>query len=375
MNRRAFLKLSFSLGSMAALAAACGGQQATAPSGESAPTTAPAEEALARSISWYNWGEYVAESVLEKFKQEFGVTVNVDVYGSNEEMEAKFKAGGNPGYDLITPSDYMVAKMIAGGLLEKINFNNIPNFALIDESHKNTYFDPTNEYSVAYNWGTTGFVYDKTRVPEPITSWQQVMNWPDSLRGKLGLLDDIRETLAMALRVLGYSGNSDKPEEINAARDALIALKRRANFTLADSPGTRASLVSGDLVGGMAYTTDYVLGKRENPNLVGVLPDPVSTIWQDNLCIPKGARHKATAEAFINFLCRPDVAAENANAIGLGTPNKAALQQGLIDPELTNDPVVYPDVKAMGNKLEYLRKGSPEVDELYQRAFDEVKSA
>jgi len=367
--------MTFGLGSMAALAAACGGQQAPAPASESSPTTAPAQPALAKSINWYNWGEYIAESVLEKFKQEFGVTVNVDVYGSNEEMEAKFKAGGNPGYDLITPSDYMVAKMIASDMLEKINFNNVPNFALVDDAYKNTYFDPTNEYSVAYNQGATPFVYDKTRLPEPITHWRQVMEWPDSLRGKLGLLDDIRETMAMALRVLGYSGNTENPEEINAARDALIALKRRANFTLTDSPSIRASLVAGDLFGALAYTTDYIQGKRENPNLVAVLPDPMSTIWQDNLCIPKGARNKETAEAFINFLCRPDIAAENANEIGMGTPVKAALQQGLIDADLASDPVVYPNVEAMRDKLEYLRKGSPKMDELYQRAFDEVKSA
>ncbi|MCS6773997.1 MAG: spermidine/putrescine ABC transporter substrate-binding protein [Anaerolineae bacterium] len=375
MNRRAFLRLSFGLGSMAALSAACGGQQTPAPVGESAPTTAPAAEGLARQLNWYTWGGYSSDAVLDKFRQEFGVTVNVETYGSNEEMEAKFKAGGNPGYDLITPSDYMVAKMIAAGMLEKINFNNIPNFAFIDPGHKKTYFDPTDEYSVAYNWGTTGFAYNKTRVEAPIDNWKQVMQWPDALKNRLGLLDDIRETMAMALRTLGFSGNTENPDEVNAARDALVALKRRVNFALLDSPGMKTSLVAGDLVGAMIYANDAVMARNENPDIVYVIPGDVSSVWQDNLCIPKGVPSKVTAEAFINFLCRPDIAALNANDIGLSTPNAEALRQGLIDPKLASDKAIYPDVQAMGNKLEYLRKGSPKMDELYQRAFDEVRSA
>ncbi len=382
MNRRAFLRLGLGLSGATALMAACGGG-ATTP----APTTAPAADGpapqsgsadagkLAREMSWYTWGGYVADGVIDKFKQEFGVTVKIDTYSSNEEMEAKFKAGGNPGYDLITPSDYMVSKLIAAGLLEKLNFGNIPNFQYIDAGHKNLYFDPTNEYSVAYNWGCTGFAYNKTKVTEPITNWKQVMNWPDALRGKLGMIDDVRELLAVGLRVLGYSGNASDPKEINAARDALIELKRRANYTLTDSPNAATNLVAGDIFATQIYTNDAVVARSENPDLVYVIPGDVSTVWQDNLCVPKGAPSQYTAEVFINFLCRTDIAAENANEIGLATPSAEALRQGLIAKELVEDKAVYPDVAAMGDALEFLRKGNPEVDELYQRAFDEIKAA
>jgi spermidine/putrescine transport system substrate-binding protein len=381
MNRRAFLRMALGLGSTTALMAACGGGPAapsstTAPaSGETAPTTGADTAKLARELSWYTWGGYVSDNVIAKFKEEFGVTVKIDTYGSNEEMEAKFKAGGNPGYDLITPSDYMVSKLIAAGLIEKLNFDNIPNFKLIDDGHKKLYFDPTNEYSVAYNWGCTGFAYDKTKLPEPITNWKQVMNWPDSLRGKLGMIDDVRELLAVGLRVLGYSGNATDPAEINAARDALIELKRRANYTLTDSPNAATNLVAGDIFGSKIYTNDAVVARSENPNLVYVIPGDVSTVWQDNLCVPKGAPSQYTAEVFINFLCRPDISAQNANEIGLATPNAEALRQGMIAKELVEDKAVYPDVAAMGDALEFLRKGNPEVDELYQRAFDEIKAA
>lgn len=381
MNRRTFLRLGLGLSGATALMAACGG--ATAP----APTIAPAADKPApqpgsadagnpaKEISWYTWGGYVADSVIDKFKQEFGVTVKIDIYSSNEEMEAKFKAGGNPGYDLITPSDYMVSKLIAAGLLEKLNFGNIPNFQYIDAGHKNLYFDPTNEYSVAYNWGCTGFAYNKTKVTEPITNWKQVMNWPDALKGKLGMLDDVRELLAVGLRVLGYSGNASDPKEINAARDALIELKRRTNYTLTDSPNAATNLVAGDTFAAQIYTNDAVTARSENPDLVYVIPGDVSTVWQDNLCVPKGAPSQYTAEVFINFLCRTDIAAENANEVGLATPSAEALRQGLIAKELVEDKAVYPDVAAMGDALEFLRKGNPEVDELYQRAFDEIKAA
>jgi spermidine/putrescine transport system substrate-binding protein len=356
--------------------AACGGAPASPqPQGDQTPTTNTAPESLAKELTWYNWGNYIADSVLEKFKAEFGVTVKVDVYGSNEEMEAKFKAGGNPGYGLITPSDYMVSKMIAADLLEKINFDRISNFKHIDDSHKRLYFDPTNEYSVAYNWGCTGFAYDKTKLPEPITNWKQVTNWPEALRGKLGMLDDVRELLAVGLRVLGYSGNATDPAEINAARDLLINLKRQANYTLTDSPSAATNIVAGDVFATQIYTNDAVNARRENPNVVYFIPGDVSTIWQDNLCVPKGAPSRYTAEVFIDFLCRPEIAAENANEIGLGTPNVTALKQGLIAPELAEDKAVYPDVAALGNALEFLKKGDPQVDELYQRAFDEIKTA
>jgi len=376
MNRRKFLRLSLGLTGSTALMAACGSAPTPSPTqGEATPTTNTPSEALARELSWYNWGSYVADSVLEKFKAEFGVTVKVDVYSSNEEMEAKFKAGGNPGYDLITPSDYMVSKMIAADLVGKINFDRIPNFKNIGDSHKRLYFDPTNEYSIAYNWGCTGFAYDKTKLPEPITNWKQVINWPEALRGKLGMLDDVRELLAVGLRVLGYSGNAIEPTEINAARDLLIDLKRRANYALTDSPNAATNVVAGDIFASQIYTSDAVTARSENPNLVYVIPGDVSTVWQDNFCVPKGAPSQYTAEVFIDFMCRPEIAAENANEIGLGTPNAIALQQGLIAPELANDKAVYPDVAAMGNALEFLKKGDPQVDERYQRAFDEIKTA
>lgn len=389
MNRRHFLKFgigTIGLGAASGMLAACGAPAAPAgaPAAEAKPTEAPQAESsaagvdrskLTAELSWYTWGGYTSDDVLAKFKEEFGVTVKIDTYGSNEEMEAKFRAGGNPGYDLITPSDYMVARMASAGMLQKIDFAVTPNFANIDPGHKGLYFDPQNEYSVAYNWGTTGLAYDKTKVKEPITSWKQVMAWPAELTGKLGLLDDMRELLGMGLRFKGFSGNTAKAEEIEAAKQALIELKKSANYTLTDSPSAQTNLVAGDSVASMIYTNDAVIGRGQNPNLVYVIPGDVSTVWQDNLCVPTGAPSKYTAEVLIDFLCRPDIAGQCANEIGLSTPNAETVKQGLIDKALTGDKAVYPDIIALGAALDYLRRGDPAADELYQRAFDEIKSA
>jgi spermidine/putrescine transport system substrate-binding protein len=372
--------------------AACGGQAAqptTAPAPAAEATTASGEAPapvassgecpgdktkLAGEMSWYTWGNYVSEDVLKKFTDACGVTVKVDVYGSNEEMEAKFKAGGNPGYDLITPSDYMVAKMAAANLLDKIDFANIPNFANIDPGHKGLYFDPNNEYSVAYNWGTTGIAYDKTKVSEPITNWTQIMEPGEGLQNKISLLDDVRESLGMALRFKGFSANSSSGEEINAARDALIAQKQFVK-AYSDSPTAATNLVAGDVIAAMIYTNDANVAASQNPNIVYVIPGNVSTVWQDNMAIPAGAPSKYTAEVFINFMLQPDISAQNTNEMGLNSPNAEVIRLGLLDKALTSNPAIYPDIVAMGDALEYLRKGDPKVDELYQRAWDEVKTA
>lgn len=393
-------KMSMMAMAAAFVLAACGGQAAqptaapaatgaSADNAEAAATTAPAaggdasaaagecpgdKSKLASELSWYTWGNYVSDDVMKRFAEVCGVNVKVDVYSSNEEMEAKFKAGGNPGYDLITPSDYMVAKMAAAGMLEKIDFNNVPNYANVDAGHKGLYFDPSNEYSVAYNWGTTGIAYDKTKVTEPITNWKQIMEPSAELQGKIGMLDDMRELLGMALRYKGFSANTSNPDEINAARDALIAQKKYAT-NYSDSPTNSTNLVAGDVIAAMIYTNDANVARDQNPNIEYVIPEPVSTVWQDNMAIPTGAPSKYTAEVFMNFMLDPQNSADNANGVGLTTPNAEALKLGLISEALRNNPTVYPNVQALGNKLEYLRKGDPKVDELYQRAFDEVKAA
>ena len=388
LTRRKFLMLT--AGSVGLLAA-CGGNATTAPAKptDAAPakpaesaTTAPAASSngevdkskLAKELSLWTFGNYLSEAVMKKFKDEFGVSIKYDTFSANEEAEAKFKAGGNPGYDVLMISDYMVSKFVAQGMLEPLDKAIVVNTKNIDPSLASLYYDKDNTYSAGYFWGTTGLAYESTKVKEPITSWKQVMEPADDIKGKIGMLDDMRELLGAALRYKGFSANATKPEEIDTAKQVLIAQKKSVKV-YADSPTGSTNLSSGDVIVAMMYTNDALLAIRNNPNIKYVIPADVSTVWQDNMVIPKGAPNVYTAQVFINFMLRPDIGALNANDVGSGTPNAEAIKQGLIDKTLTSDPTIYPDLKLLGNKVEWLVKGDPKVDELYQRAFDEVKNS
>jgi len=404
LTRRKFLLLAATAGS-AGLLAACGGggntgssaaPAATKPAADAAPTQAPAAPAaeatkapatdagaagaevdkskLAKELALWTFGNYLSEEVVKKFKDEFGVSLKYDTFSANEEAEAKFKAGGNPGYDVLIISDYMVSKFAGQNLLEPLDKAIVTNMKNIDPGLQGLYYDKNNEYSAGYFWGTTGVAYESSKVKEPITSWKQVMEPSDDIKGKIGMLDDMRELLGVGLRYKGFSANTSKPEEIEAAKKALIDQKKSVKV-YADSPTSSTNLSSGDVIVTMIYTNDAMLAIRNNPNIKYVIPADVSTVWQDNMVIPKGAPSVYTAQVFINFMLRPDIAAQNANDVGSGSPNAEAVKQGLIDKALTSDPTIYPDIKGLGNKVEWLVKGDPAVDELYQRAFDEIKNS
>jgi spermidine/putrescine transport system substrate-binding protein len=326
---------------------------------------------LAPELMMFSWSDYVAQDVLDKFQQEYGVKVVIDNYDTNEALFAKFQAGGNPGYDLIVPSDYMVEKMIAAGMLDKIDFNNVPNIKNLDPAHHKLYFDPTGEYSVAYFWGTTGLAYDSAALGRDITSWKDVFEPADDIKGKIGMIDDERETLGAALRYKGYSANSTDEAQVNEAKALLLAQKPdvKGYYSSMDS---RTNLVSGDVLVAMMFTGDAIAAQKDKPSIKYVIPDGVTTIWQDNLAIPTGAKNKYTAEVFINFLLRPDIAAINANTLAFPTPNAAALKQGLIDQKWLTDKNISPDLAALGNKLEFLTRGDAKAQALYDRAWTEV---
>jgi spermidine/putrescine transport system substrate-binding protein len=358
-------------GTTSATTEATGTVAATAAPSATGAGTEVDKSKLVPELSMYNWSDYIAQEVLDKFQEEYGVKVVVDNFDSNEALFAKFQAGGNPGYDLIVPSDYMVEKMIAAGMLEKIDMNNVPNIKNLDPAHYKLYFDPTGEYSVAYFWGTTGLAYDSQALGRDITSWKEIFEPPDDLKGKIGMIDDQRESLGAALRYKGHSANSTEAAQIEEAKNVLLEQKKdvKGYYSSVDN---RNNLVSGDVVVAMIYTGDAIVAGREKPSIKYILPEGVTTVWQDNLTIPKGGKSKYTAEVFINFLLRPDIAAVNANKLAFPTPNGEALKQDLIDKDLLNNKAIYPDLQAMGNKLEFLQRGDAKAQALYDRAWTEV---
>ena len=328
---------------------------------------------LAKELNLYSWDGYFDTAVLADFKTEYGVKVNLETYDSNETMYNKFKAGGNPGYDIVVPSDYMVEIMAREGMLEKIDYANVPNIAYVDPGHRSLYFDPNNEYSIAHNWGTTGIAYDSAKVPS-LTSWKEIFEPSAALKGKIGMLDDPREPMAAALRFLGFKGSTENMDELAKARDLLLTQKDSvASYKF--SSDYKKDLVDGSVDVAMMYSNDAVIAAKDKPTIKYIIPEGVTSIWQDNLAIPTGVKSKYTAEVFINYMLRPAVAAKNANALGMSTSNLGVMQQNLVDPKLLADKNVYPDIASLekAGTLEWLyRFQNQKITDGYQEAYDMV---
>jgi spermidine/putrescine transport system substrate-binding protein len=291
---------------------------------------------LDTELFFYNWGDYIDEEILEDFKNEFGVTVNLDTYDTNEDMLAKIRPG-NSGYDVIVPSDYAVDILIKEGLVAKLDKANIPNIGNLDPSYMNLYYDPGNEYSVPYFVGVTGIAYNKTVITTPPDTWAALFD-PARLepyKGKVSMLDDERESIGAALIYLGTSINDTDPanlakaEELLQAQKPLLAAYNSSDFNrkLAAEEVVIAHAWNGSA--GQAYTgLDDFPG---NPDIGFVVPKEGGAIWQDNLMIVGDTSRKYTAEVFINYLLDAEVGAKNTDYILYGTPNVEAAK--LIAPE------------------------------------------
>ncbi len=282
-----------------------------------------------------NWGDYIDEALLTQFEEETGIQVNYTTMATNEEMMVKLEEADCI-YDVCFPSDYIIERLIQKDLLHELNKDNIPNLQYIDERFLDPDFDPENKYSVPYMWGTVGILYNTTMVQEPVTSWDIL--WDETYADQILMYDSIRDTIGVALMKLGYSINTRNEADIQAAEEALIAQKPIVQAYLGDPIKDR--LISGGAAMGIVYSGDAMWCMYENPDLAYAVPETGSNLWFDNIIIPKTSDNTEAAEAFINFLCDPEVAAQNAEYIGYSTPNAAALE--ILGEEYINDPTYNP---------------------------------
>lgn len=304
------------------------------------PTTVLAAK---NEITVYNWGQYISDGtddsmdVIHEFEEETGIKVNYLTFDSNESMYTKLKTGGTS-YDVIIPSDYMVAKLISEDMLEPIDFSNVPNFEYIDETFRNQSYDPENKYSVPYTWGTVGLIYNTEYISEEdAQSWSCL--WNSKYAGKLLMFDNPRDAFAIAESMLGYSYNTEDAQELKNAADLLATQKPVLQAYVMDQIFDK--LERGEAWAAPYYAGDYLTMVEENPDLAFSFPEEGFNFFSDAMCIPKGCQNKEGAEAFINFLCRPDVSAANLDYIGYSTPETAAKEY--MDEEVTSSPVAYPD--------------------------------
>jgi spermidine/putrescine transport system substrate-binding protein len=274
-----------------------------------------------KALNLYNWSDYVAKSTIPDFQKQTGIKVTQDFFSSNEELLAKLQAGGT-GYDVIVPSDYMVSIMIKSDILEPLEMSKIPNFENVGKNYKGLAYDPKNEYSVPYQWGTTGILYNKKELGTLEPSWDPM--WDSAYKRKIGMLNDERETPGAALYKLGYSVNAKEKEQLNEAEAELKKQKPllRGYF---DSTQNRPLVINGDLLLGHVFSGDAFLALSSNEELDYIIPEPAATRWTDNMCIPKGAEHPDNAHKYINYILGAKTGAALSNYTYYNTPNEAAL--------------------------------------------------
>ncbi len=282
-----------------------------------------ADPGKTRQVNVCSWGEYIDESLIEKFEAETGITVNYDIAPSNEELYSKLELGGT-NYDVIVPSDYMIARLIAEDRLQKLDYSLIPNYEKIDGQYKGLSFDPNNEYTVPYTWGTFGIIYNTAMVDEPITSWEVMFS--EKYVDNILLIDNSRDAFAMALYYLGYDVNTTDETQIRQAYQLLADAKAKGIYAGQGMDEVFSTMQGGNLAIATYYAGDYLTMYEVNPDLAFVIPEEGSNWFVDAMCILKDAKNVEEAHEWINFIASTDSNLANMDYIWYASPNAEALE-------------------------------------------------
>ncbi len=317
-------------------------------------------------VKVYNWGDYIDERVISMFEEETGIEVIYDVFETNEEMYPVVEAGGTV-YDAICPSDYMISKMAQKGMLQEINFDNVPNIKYISEQQikSSQYFDPENKYSVPYTYGTLGILYNKALIDKP-DSWNIL--WDEAYAGEILMYNSVRDLFVPALALNGCSINTTDAKELAKAQTMLIEQKPLVQAYIMDQ--IKDKMINNEAMLALAYSGEYLAIQEENEDIDFVVPKEGSNCFIDSWVIPANAENKENAEAWINFLCRPDIAKMNFEYITYSTPNTGAVEQ--LDDSLKSLDAVFPSAQVLENceVFQYLGESA---DALYNNLWKEIK--
>lgn len=286
-------------------------------------------------VNLYNWGDYIDKDLLRKFEQETGIGIIYSNYNTNEDMYVKLKSGGT-NYDVVIPSDYMIERLIKEDMLRKINWDNIPNRKYLDPEYLYHDYDPQQEYSMPFFWGTLGIIYNRTLVDDVVDSWGIL--WDEKYHREIIMLDSSRDSLGIALKYLGYSMNSLDIDQLEEARDLLAQQYPLVYAYLVDQ--TRDIMINGEAALAVIYSGDAMDAISNNEDLDYIIPKEGSNLWFDAMVIPATAKNPENAEAFINFMLEPENAAQNSEYIYYSIPSSEA--RALLDEELRDSEVAYP---------------------------------
>ena len=306
------------------------------------------------TINVYNWGQYISDGtdgyldVNAAFTEATGIEVNYMTFDTNESLYTKLKTGGSS-YDIIVPSDYMAGRLIDEGLVQPLDFSNIPNYQYINEAYKNTAYDPGNEYSVPYTWGTVGVIYNKKYVDEAdIGSWDLL--WNEKYAGKILMFDNNRDAFSIAESRLGYSLNTTDSVALTACAELLKQQKPVVQQYVMDQIFDKMTREEAWIA--PYYAGDYLTMLEDNPDLGFYFPQEGFNLFIDCMMIPSSAEHKAEAEAYINFLLSPEVCGENLDYLGYSATEDAAKEY--MDPEVSSSEVAYPSAETLARSEAFL---------------------
>lgn len=319
------------------------------------------------TLTIYNWGDYIDPSLITAFEEETGLQVIYETFDSNEAMYTKVQQGGTA-YDIVIPSEYMIERMIDEDLLHKLDHSKIDGMNHLIEDFLDLPFDPDNQYSVPYFWGTLGIVYNDKMIPKgEITSWEDL--WRPEYKNSLLLIDGAREIVGLSLQSLGYSLNSKNLTELNAATERLSSLAPNVKAIVADE--IKMYMIQEEAPIAVTFSGEAADMMSENEHLHYILPEEGSNLWFDNIVIPKTAQNVEGAYAFISFMLRPENAALNAEYIGYSSPNQTAIEK-YMDKEMVNDEQFYPTLEDV-KELEIYENLGLEFIETYNDLFLEFK--
>ncbi len=320
------------------------------------------------TLNLFNWSEYMDPQILKDFEKQFGATVLVSLYESNEDLIAKLKASGGSGYDVVIPGQYAVPLLSRQGLLQPLQKTKIPNLKNLSKKFVNPNYDPNNQYSAAYQWGTVGIVYNKNKIPNPDQTWGLLFD-EKKQQGPFIMMDSSREMMAAPLKYLGKSLNTVNPEELKQALTLMVDAKGRS-LGFDGGVGGRNKVAAGQANYAVAYNGDCIKLQAEDPKIGFFVPREGGLIFVDNMAIPAKAPNPDLAHKFINFILSPKVGARLSNYNRYATPNEAA--KPFITASDLKNPGIYPPAATMA-KLEFnLDLGKD--NNLYDSVWTKIKA-
>ena len=307
------------------------------------------------SVNVYNWGEYISDGsdgsldINKLFEELTGVKVNYSTFASNEEMYVKLKVGGIQ-YDVIIPSDYMIERLIRENLVRKLNFKNIPAHTNIAKRFKNLPFDPTGEYSLAYTWGVTGIIYNRSLVSESEDMIDWKILFDKKYQGQILMYYNPRDAFGIAQAYLGYSLNTTNESELRECAKLLKTQKPLVQSYVMDEMYDK--MEAGEAAIGVYYAGDSLTMIDNNPDLNFVIPKKGANLFVDSICIPASSGSPELGEMYINFLSEPEIALANIEFINYASPNDGAI--AIMSSETRNNKIIYPDEETLNNCEVYI---------------------